>query len=137
MARSRRQPLTDEERQQRRAAQRERLEHATEQLLHSDGWVRWLRVRSVLRSKYSVRNSMLIAVQASERGFEPTYVAGFRAWLRLNRVVARGQRGLRILAPVKVKDRDKTGEENGRPACSSAKRRSSTSLRPRKFPIRK
>jgi len=107
------QALTAEERQERRAAQRERLEHATEELLSSDGWVRWLRARSVLRSAYSLRNTILIAQQAHERGFEPTYVAGFRAWLRLNRVVAKGQKGLRILAPVKVKERDDAGEETG------------------------
>jgi len=97
MARSNKQALTPEERQERRAAQRERLEHATEELLSSEGWVRWLRARSVLRS-YSLRNTILIAQQAHQRGFEPTYVAGFRAWLKLNRVVAKGQKGLRILA---------------------------------------
>jgi len=113
MARSNKRSLTAEQRQERRAAQRERLEHATEELLSSEGWVRWLRARSVLRSGYSLRNTILIAQQAHQRGFEPTYVAGFRAWLKLNRVVAKGQKGLRILAPVKVKDRDKTGEETG------------------------
>lgn len=113
MARQTKRPLTTEERQERRAAQRERLEHATEELLSSEGWVRWLRTRSVLRSAYSLRNTILIAQQAHQRGFEPTYVTGFRAWLRLNRVVAKGQKGLRILAPVKVKDRDHAGEETG------------------------
>jgi len=112
MARHTKRPLTAEERQERRTAQRQRLEHATEQLLSTEGWVRWLRARSLLRS-YSLRNTILIALQAHQRGFEPTYVAGFRAWLKLNRVVAKGQKGLRILAPVKVKHRDHAGEETG------------------------
>jgi antirestriction protein ArdC len=40
-------------------------------------------------------------------------VAGFRAWLGLNRCVQKGERGLRILAPMSVKERDGTGEETG------------------------
>jgi len=50
-------PLTTEERQQRRTAQRQRLEHATEQLPSTEGWVRWLRARSLLRS-YTLLISM-------------------------------------------------------------------------------
>ncbi len=38
--------LTDNEREQRRERDRQRLEHATEQLVSSEGWQRWLRVRS-------------------------------------------------------------------------------------------
>jgi hypothetical protein len=44
-------------------------------------------------------------IEAYRRGFTATYVAGFRAWLQLNRVPRRGE-GIRILAPVIVKDRD-------------------------------
>jgi len=40
-------------------------------------------------------------------------VAGFRAWLRLDRCVRKGERGLRILAPMSVKKRDEAGEETG------------------------
>jgi antirestriction protein ArdC len=41
----------------------------------------------------------------------PTHVAGFKAWLRLGRCVRTGERGIPILAPVRVKDRDDDGEE--------------------------
>jgi hypothetical protein len=34
-------------------------------------------------------------VQAEERGFTATQVADFRAWLRLERCVRKGERGLR------------------------------------------
>jgi hypothetical protein len=55
---------------------------------------------------------MILAIEAYRRGITPTYVAGFRAWLRLNRVPRKGE-GMRILAPVTVKDRDEHGEETG------------------------
>jgi hypothetical protein len=38
--------LNDEEREQRRAQDRERLKEAAEQLLTSEGWQRWVRVRA-------------------------------------------------------------------------------------------
>jgi hypothetical protein len=55
---------------------------------------------------------MLIAIEAHARGITPTYVAGFRAWLQLKRVPRKGE-GIRILAPVTVKDRDEHGEQTG------------------------
>jgi len=103
---------TPEERQRRREEQRARLARATEELLTSEGWRRWLRARATFH-RYSLRNTLLIAQQADERGFTATHVAGFRAWLRLERCVRKGERGLRILAPMSVKDRDEAGEETG------------------------
>jgi hypothetical protein len=38
--------LTDQERDERRAEDRERLKQAAEQLLTSEGWQRWVRVRA-------------------------------------------------------------------------------------------
>lgn len=38
--------LTDQQRQQRRDADRRRLHQAAEQLLSSDGWRQWVRVRA-------------------------------------------------------------------------------------------
>lgn len=38
--------LTEAEREQRRAQQRERLKQSAEQLLTSDGWRRWVQIRS-------------------------------------------------------------------------------------------
>ncbi len=96
MARNRRQ-LTEAERERRRRSERERLEQAIGELLTSDGWRRWLTTRSVLHG-YSLTNTLLIAQQAHARGIEPTYVAGFKAWLRLGRCVRKGERGLRIWA---------------------------------------
>ena len=111
MARPRTQ-LTDAEREQRRRAQRKELEQALEALLTSDGWRRWLHVRATLHA-YSANNTLLIASQAWARGITPTHVAGFRAWLKLGRCVRKGERGLSIWAPMRVKARDEDDEESG------------------------
>ena len=44
---------------------------------------------------------------------EATQVAGFRAWQELGRHVRKGERSIRILAPMSVKERDDRGEETG------------------------
>ncbi|MDQ6807387.1 MAG: ArdC-like ssDNA-binding domain-containing protein [Actinomycetota bacterium] len=106
--------LTDQERDERRQRDRDRLENAARELLTSDGWARWVRVRaSNGLGRYSLRNQWLITADCAGRGITPTYVAGFRAWLALNRVVAKGSRAIYILAPLSVKDHDAAGEEAG------------------------
>jgi hypothetical protein len=108
-----RKPLTEAERDARRKADRERIEQAARDLLTSDGWQRWIRVRATNGlSRYSLNNQLILAIEAYRRGFTPTHVAGFRAWLQLNRVCRKGE-GIRILAPVAVKKRDAHGEETG------------------------
>ena len=106
MARNNKKALTDTEREQRRQAQRKALEESLTALLTSDGWKRWLKTRATLHNSYSANNTLLIAHQAFIRGIEPTYVAGFRAWLSLGRCVRKGEKGLTIWAPMRVKARD-------------------------------
>jgi hypothetical protein len=109
-----RRPLSDAERDTRRHADRERIEQAARALLTTDGWRRWIRVRATNGlSRYSLRNQWLISIECHARGITPTYVAGFRAFLALNRCVRKGEKAIRILAPVAVKQRDDTGEETG------------------------
>ena len=50
-------------------------------------------------ARYSFHNQLLIALQRPDA----TYVAGFRAFLALNRCVRRGEKAIRILAPMSVK----------------------------------
>jgi hypothetical protein len=90
-----RKPLTDDERDARRAAERELTEQAVEQLRTSGGWQRWLRVRRHFHS-YSLGNQLLISLQAPHA----THVAGFRAWLNMGYAVNRGEHGLRIWMPL-------------------------------------
>ena len=104
--------LTEAERDARRQADRERIDQAARALLTSEGWQRWIRVRATNGlSRYSLRNQWLIACECHARGITPTYVAGFRAFLALNRCVRKGETAIRILAPVAVKQRDDNGEE--------------------------
>ncbi len=103
--------LSEQVRAERRRQDRERLQRAAEELLSSEGWARWVRVRSMFHG-YSASNCALLAWQCHERGVVPTRIAGFRTWLRLGRCVRKGEGALRILAPVTVKERDRsTGEE--------------------------
>jgi hypothetical protein len=108
-----RKPLTDEEREARRKADRDRVEQAARALLTTDGWQRWIKVRATNGlSRYSVGNQMILSIEAYRRGINLSYVAGFRAWLQLNRVPRKGE-GIRILAPVTVNDRDEHGDDTG------------------------
>jgi hypothetical protein len=84
-----RRQVTAEERERRRAQDRERLRQAAEQLLSSEGWRRWVGARaSNGLARYSLANQLLVAVQSEGRA---TLVAGFKQWLRLR--VLRDERG--------------------------------------------
>ena len=101
--------LTETERAERRRADRERLEQAARALLTSEGWQRWMRVRSTNGlAHYSFGNQLLIALQCPDA----TYVAGFRAFLKLNRCVRKGERAIRILAPMSVRGREAQQRES-------------------------
>lgn len=106
MAKTTRRRLTDEERAQRREQDRQRLDDAARQLLSSDGWQRWVKVRSRNGlGRYSVGNQLLIALQAPDARF----VAGFHAWKDLGRRVSKGATAIRILAPMPIRDREDPG----------------------------
>ena len=87
-------PLTEEERAQKRAADRQYVQQAVEALRTSDGWRRWLATRAMFHC-YSLTNQLLIAMQ------RPTAVrvAGFRKWLQLGYCVRKGEKAIRIWAP--------------------------------------
>lgn len=104
--------LSEEERAARRAQNRERLREAAEQLLSSQGWRRWVRARaSHGLARYSLTNQLLVALQSEGRA---TFVAGFKQWLALGYCVKKGERALRVMAPMTIKERDReTSEETG------------------------
>lgn len=104
--------LTAEERDRRRAQDRERLSQASKQLLSSEGWQRWVQARaSNGLARYSLTNQLLVALQSEGRA---RFVAGFKQWLTLGYCVRKGERALRIMAPMPIKERDRdTGEETG------------------------
>jgi antirestriction factor ArdC-like protein len=95
--------LSDQERDERRAEDRERLKQAAEQLLTSEGWQRWVRVRARGGlARLSLNNQLLVALAMPDA----TFVAGFKAWLALGYCVRKGETAIRIIAPMPIKDRD-------------------------------
>ena len=104
MARKSSRRLTEQERAERRRQDRERLQLAAEQLLTSEGWKRWVRVRSQAGlARLSISNQLLVALARPDA----TFVAGFNAWLRLGYAVRKGERAVAIIAPLPIKERDK------------------------------
>jgi antirestriction protein ArdC len=93
MATTTRRVLADEEREQRRAEQRELVTASIEQLRCSEGWRQYLKARAVFRA-YSPRNALLIMFQHPAA----TRVAGFGAWLTLGYAVQKGETAIRIWA---------------------------------------
>jgi hypothetical protein len=107
------------ERAQRREADRDRLEQAARALLTSEGWQRWVKVRSSNGlARYSFGNQILIALQRPDA----TYVAGFRAFLQLDRCVRKGERAIRILAPMSVRKESEPVEVQDTGASEQQKR---------------
>ncbi len=108
-----------------RAARDAKLDAIHEQLTQSvgalvtgDDWRKALEFAARFRSR-SFNNTMLIYVQhyaAYEEGRVPeplpTYVAGFKQWLSLNRHVMKGQSGYAILAPVTARFASSTPENS-------------------------
>jgi hypothetical protein len=95
--------LSDSEREERRERDRERLKQAAEQLLTSEGWQRWVRVRAQdCLARLSLNNQLLVALSCPDA----TFVAGFRAWLKLGYCVRKGEKAIRIVAPMPIKQRE-------------------------------
>jgi antirestriction protein ArdC len=76
---------------------REQVERSVRALLTSEGWQRWAETRATFH-RYSMGNCMLIAMQRPDA----TQVAGFRAWQQLGRQVRKGEKAIRIMAPMVV-----------------------------------
>jgi hypothetical protein len=82
-----------------------RLEQGIEELLKSGDWHKYLRTQSRFHN-YSFNNCMLIMAQCPHA----TRVAGFSKWKQLSRRVKKGEKGIRILAPIVRKLDDELGD---------------------------
>lgn len=75
---------------------------------YSEGMKQYLKAMSYFHD-YSINNQFLILAQKPEA----THVAGFRTWQKLNRTIKKGEKGIRIFAPVMFKKhREKNGNEH-------------------------
>lgn len=88
--------FTDEERQARREADRQRTREAVEALRASDGWQQWLRLRHHFHA-YSLTNQLLIATAMPRRDAR----RGVQGLDQLGYCVRRSERAaLRIWMPI-------------------------------------
>jgi antirestriction protein ArdC len=111
-----RQQLDRSARDARIEALQKQLATSVSALVSGEDWRRALEFAARFRSR-SFSNTMLIYVQhykAFEEGRvpepTPTYVAGFKQWLSLDRHVMKGQTGYAILAPVTARFASSTPE---------------------------
>jgi DNA primase len=81
------------------------LHAGVEKLTTGEDWRRMLDISSQLHA-YSFGNVLLISGQRPDA----TMVAGYKRWQELGRQVRRGERSIRILAPVIVKREDDNGD---------------------------
>jgi hypothetical protein len=77
----------------------ELLEQGIKNLANQDNWLNHLKTQAVFHC-YSFNNTCLIINQSPDT----SRVAGFNAWKKLNRTVKKGEKGIRILAPMVHKD---------------------------------
>lgn len=91
----------------------EELEQGIKSVFESEKYKEMLRMTAKFH-RYSLNNCILIAMQRPDA----TYVAGYQTWQKtFRRVVNKGEKGIRILAPAPYKvekEKDQT-EENGKP----------------------
>jgi len=88
--------------QERAQAALDRLDEGIREVYDSERWESWLKSLAKFHD-YSLGNTILISMQMPEA----THVASFRSWKRdFNRYVRKGERGIEILVPMLVKDRD-------------------------------
>ncbi|MEU5143681.1 ArdC-like ssDNA-binding domain-containing protein [Streptomyces sp. NPDC021139] len=83
-----------------------RLDAKVTDLTDSEAWRAMLRA-AVGMGRYSFRNIMLILLQRPDA----THVAAYREWQKRGRQVRKGERGIRILAPMEMRRRDEETEQ--------------------------
>lgn len=85
------------------------LQDALEHINTNEGWLEYLAFQSKFY-EYSLNNTLLIFSQNPEA----SYVAGYKKWMGLNRYVMKGEKSIKILAPVKYKVQDEQSEDTFR-----------------------
>lgn len=95
----------------------EKILEGTKQIFESERYKETMATFSKF-PHYSINNCILIASQRPDA----SYVCGFRKWQEFNRSVNKGEHGIMIIAPVKVKANttEQVYDENRRPVTDSA-----------------
>jgi antirestriction protein ArdC len=95
-----------QERDARLAEALTRLDSAVTAIQDSDTFRRYLDVQARFH-RYSYGNVLLILAQRPDA----TQIAGYQAWKAIGRQVRRGERGIRVLVPMPLRDRDQQQHE--------------------------
>jgi hypothetical protein len=83
----------------------DRLERGIQTLVNRDNWLNYLKTQAVFHA-YSFNNTCLILNQCPQA----SHIAGFQSWKKLDRAVKKGEKAIRILAPLVRKDPDRPDE---------------------------
>jgi len=83
--------------------EKQAMETALRSMLSEEGWRHLLELRSHPGHRYSLGNLAWLVSQAEQRNMPLSQVRGFRAWEAVGRNVRRGERALRVLAPITAK----------------------------------
>ncbi len=75
------------------------IDEKIEALISSNDWKAYLKFASA-QYRYSWNNQFLIMFQSALRGFEATYVRGYRQWEAIDRTVKKGEKAMYVLAPM-------------------------------------
>jgi len=92
-------------------AEKQEMEAALRSMLSEEGWRHLLDLRASPAHRYSLGNIAWLCAQAEQRGMSLSQVRGYRAWESLGRQVRRGEKALRVLAPITVKVEPKPDTE--------------------------
>jgi antirestriction protein ArdC len=84
-------------------AEKQEMEAALRAMLTEEGWRHLLDLRAHPGHRYSLNNIAWLCGQAMARDMSLTEVRGYRAWEAVGRHVRRGEKALRVLAPVTAK----------------------------------
>jgi|tagenome__1003787_1003787.scaffolds.fasta_scaffold20985677_4 antirestriction protein ArdC len=110
---------TPEQRTQELADAHDMIVQAVGRITSDKQWRAWLNTLGKFHS-YSFNNVLLLHMQCAARGMDaPSRVAGFKVWLSLNRCVIKGEKALKVYAPIVVKI--KPGERGYRPDGTATK----------------
>jgi hypothetical protein len=75
------------------------IDEKIDALINSNDWKEYLKFASA-QYRYSWNNQFLIWFQSSLKGFEATYVRGYKQWEAIDRTVKKGEKAMYVLAPM-------------------------------------
>tara|TARA_Y100000994_G_scaffold246270_1_gene249261 strand:+ start:393 stop:1295 length:903 start_codon:yes stop_codon:yes gene_type:complete len=75
------------------------IDEKIDALINSNDWKEYLKFASA-QYRYSWNNQFLIWFQSSVRGFEASYVRGYKQWEAIDRTVKKGEKAMYVLAPM-------------------------------------